>query len=384
MKGEANFFRILFSIPRRTKFGFSTYCHFTTSYVKPNFFSTKTTNSSLDLDDKVNVKEEEGPSENAAQVLRKWGCSVIDVAKMFQRQPSLREASVTVLESKLLLLTELGIGSSDLVKMINCRPRFLTCRLNHHFDERLDELRSLFGSRELFLKAIVRNPSLLVYDFHKTVKPIISLYEQMGISRSDFISMLLLRPTLIPRTHMSKEKLEYIRRTGVKKESKMYKYVVTIMGVSRIETIREKMANLEKFGFSEDEVLELFGRSPLIMTLSVDKVQRNMTFVVGTMRWSEKSVFNHPFLLYASLEDVLKPRVLLAGKIQDMDLCPQIKGPNVMRALRMSEERFLKAFVVCHEEDVREELLEYYQTAKGMKRLAESSKKTSVTNGFPF
>ncbi|XWS10358.1 hypothetical protein CRYUN_Cryun39dG0070400 [Craigia yunnanensis] len=84
--------------------------------------------------------------------------------------------------------------------------------------------------------------------------------------------MLMSRPTLIPRTSFNEEKLEYIKKTGVSKGSKMYKYVVTLIGISRIETISEKVTNLEKFGFSEEKVWSLLGRSPLVSTLSVDKV----------------------------------------------------------------------------------------------------------------
>jgi len=170
----------------------------------------------------------------------------------------------------------------------------------------------------------------------------------------------------------------------VSKESKIYKYVVTIMGVSHIETIREKVANLEKFGFSEDEVLQLFGRSPLLMTLSLDKVQRNMTFVLGTMKLPAKLVLVYPLLLYSSLEVLLKPRVLLARKIQGMGLSPQIDGPKMFRALRMSEQRFLKVYVMCHEENIKDELLDYYRTTKRIKRLAVASRRTCYANGFPF
>ncbi|EEF48773.1 uncharacterized protein LOC8272589 [Ricinus communis] len=316
-------------------------------------------------------------------VLRKWGCSDRDLLKILSRRPSLRNADLTHLQSKLNLLQGLGIKPADLVKIINCRPRFLSSRINHCFDERLQYFMTLFGSKEVLLKAIVRNPSLLTYDFHNCIKPAIALYERMGVSKNDLIPMLLSRPTVIPRTSFDDQKIEYIRRTGVPNTSKMYKYVVTIIGISKIETIREKVANFEKFGFSDEEVWRFFGRSPLFLTLSVDKVQRNMTFVVGTMKLPANVVLQYPYLLYNNLDGVLKPRMLLAGKIQDMNLCPQIKGPLLMRAMRMTEQRFLKAFVSCHPTDVAEELMVFYEKAKCCKRLAESSKKM-ITKGFPF
>jgi mTERF domain-containing protein len=347
------------------------------------FFSTATYLTICPTQVEREGKEIIDNPKDSIEVLRNWGCSDSDISKMFVRRPSLRKADVAHLQSKLDILSGLGIEAPDLVKIINCRPRFLSCRINHNFDERLKFFMTLFESREVLAKAIVRNPSLLTYDFHNKVKPVIALYEEMGVSGRDLIPMLLSRPTMIPRTSFDDEKMEYIRKTGISKDSKMYKYVVTLIGISRHETICRKVANLEKFGFSEEEIFSLFGRSPLMMTLSVDRVQRNMTFVLGTMKLSPSVVLRYPFLLYSNLEAVMKPRVLLAGKIQDMGLNFQIKGPTMLRALRMTEKRFLKAFVELHPKDVADELMEFYRNAKGVKRLAEASKK-SVTNGFPF
>uniref|UniRef100_A0A2P2IZG2 Mitochondrial transcription termination factor family protein n=1 Tax=Rhizophora mucronata TaxID=61149 RepID=A0A2P2IZG2_RHIMU len=327
-------------------------------------------------------EEDAEQPKDSMEVLRRWGCSENDILKLIGRRPSLRNADLTSLHSKLGLLQDLGITSKDLVKIINCRPRLLSCCISNCFEERTEYLMSLFGSGELLRKAIIRNPSLLTYDLHNTVKPVIALYEQMGVRRGDLITMILSRPTLIPRTSFDKEKMEYILKAGVPKDSKLYKYIVTIVGISRVETIRLKVATFEKW-FSEEEVWSLFGRCPILLTLSIDKVQRNMTFVVGVMKIPADVVLKHPFLLSTNLEAVLKPRVLLAAKMEDMNLCPKIKGPLMLTALRMTEKRFLNAFISCHPKGVIEKLLEFYGNAKGIKRLAEASKK-SLHQGFPF
>lgn len=332
--------------------------------------------------DQVQVGGNHQPNDSR-EVLMKWGCTENDVSMIFKRLPSLRSSNPVGLNSKLSILGEVGLDSSDLIKIVNCRPRFLSCCIHQLFEERLGYLVELFGSREILRKAIVRNPSLLVYDLHTKTKPAIDLYEKLGVGKKDLVPMLISYPTLIPRTVFSEEKMSYIRKTGVSKDSKMYKYVVCIIGISRVETIREKVANFEKFGFQDDEVLQFFGRSPLLLTLSVEKVQRNMTFILGTLKLSAKVTLNYPFLLYSNLETVLKPRVLLAERIEDMGLDPQIKGPALLRALRMKDDRFARAFIFCHPEDVAKDLMEYYTNAKCVKRLAESSKKRRF-RGFPF
>ncbi|KAK4755007.1 hypothetical protein SAY87_008764 [Trapa incisa] len=318
--------------------------------------------------------------KDSSSMFKQWGCSDDDIAQLFKRQPSLREARLDRLGAKLSTLSRLGIMGPDLVKVINCRPRFLWRRLN--FDERINYFLSFFGSKEMLRKAIVKNPSFLTHDFHNRIKPSISLYEQLGIPRNDLIHMLMSHPTMISRTSFEPEKVEYIHRTGVPTTSKMYKYVVTLIGISRLETIREKMANLERFGFSEDEVLRFIGRSPLLLTLSVDKVQRNMTFILATMKTPARAVLEYPHFLYCNLEATMRPRITLAAQIRDMGLQPQIDG-TVYTALRMTEKRFLKAYVSCHPKDVAEVLMETYNHAKGIKRLAGGYKKMPRT-GFPF
>ncbi|XP_075106655.1 transcription termination factor MTERF15, mitochondrial-like [Nicotiana tabacum] len=323
------------------------------------------------------------PSTDPSDLLRRWGCTADDISKIFQRRPSLRRMEHKNLQSKLKILSDLGIESSDLTKILNCRPRFLNCRINRCLEERLEFFQTLFGTKQVLLKAIVRNPSLLTYDFHKQIKPTVAFYEQLGLSRSDLISMLLARPTLIPRSSLDDEKMDYIRRTGVEKGTRMFKHVITLFAISRSETVRQKVANLEKYGFTEDEVFRLFGRSPFLLTLSVDKVQRNMTFILATMKLSASLVLDNPCLLFLNLETAIKPRYFVGGKIDDMGLLPRVKGPSLLRAMRMTEKRFIKAFITCHPEDVARELMEYYGSVKCVRRLAESSKK-HLCKGFPF
>lgn len=329
------------------------------------------------------ISPENSERRDSSAVLRQWGCSEADISKILQRIPSVRNMKLATLQSKLRVLGDFGVTSSDLVKIVTCRPRFLNSRIDRFLDERLQYLRDLFQSEEVLRKAIVRNPSLLIYDFHKQIKPVVSFYEQMGVGKHDLISMLISRPTLIPRSSLDDVKLDFIRRTGVEKGSKLYKYVVTIFAISRIETVLEKVANFEKFGFTEDEIFRLFGRSPLLLTLSIDKVQRNMTFVLGSMKLNASVVLQYPFLIFSNLEGVIKPRYLLGGKIDDMGLKPQIKGPLLLKTLRMTEKRFIKVFIDCHPKDVADELMAFYKTTKYIRRLAESSKK-NARKGFPY
>ncbi|RWR95119.1 Mitochodrial transcription termination factor-related [Cinnamomum micranthum f. kanehirae] len=283
--------------------------------------------------------------KDPTHLFRIYGCNDADVSKILFLRPDLSRANTKLLQSKIELLQSLGLAGTDLVKTITSHPRFLSCRLSDTLHDRLRFLKSLFGSQELLLKAIIRNPSLLRYDVDKRMKPCVALYDELGISREDLAKVLVLRPMIMARSSLNEEKLEYINRTGLSKDSKMYKYVVSLIAISRLDTIRMKVANFERFGFTVDEVMGLFGRTPHVLTLSVDKVQRNMTYIIGVMKLPASIVLDHPVLLYCNLETVLRPRFMLARKIQEMGLEPQMKGPSLISGMKMGEPRFLRAFV---------------------------------------
>lgn len=58
-------------------------------------------------------------------------------------------------------------------------------------------------------------------------------------------------------------------QTKISNESKIYKYVVTLIGISHHETISKKVANFEKSGFLDAEIFSPFGSvSPYVDTIS--------------------------------------------------------------------------------------------------------------------
>ncbi|KAJ8620353.1 hypothetical protein MRB53_028882 [Persea americana] len=97
-------------------------------------------------------------------LFRSYGCNDADVSKILFLRPYLSRANTKLLQSKIELLQSLGLAGSDLIETITSHPRFLSCRLSDNLHDRIRFLKSLFGSQELLLKAIIRNATLLSYD----------------------------------------------------------------------------------------------------------------------------------------------------------------------------------------------------------------------------
>ena len=111
------------------------------------------------------------------------------------------------------MLRGFGVKPSDLIAIIQRRPDFAVHRINRYFEKPLDRFESLFGSREMLIKAFVRNPSLLCYDFDTKVAPVLEMYNKLGIASSDLVSLLLIRPARNwggVRSKLCEVKLDYI------------------------------------------------------------------------------------------------------------------------------------------------------------------------------
>ncbi|KAI9116573.1 hypothetical protein K1719_012740 [Acacia pycnantha] len=223
-------------------------------------------------------------STDPVQVFRKWGCNYDDLDRIFKRNPQLREADITLLQSNLSVLSHLGLEAPDLVRIINCRPRFLlSSRVHRYFDERFPYIDSLFESKKLLKRAVVTNPSLLFYDFNKTIRPALAQYQELGVDKEDFLSLIF---------------------------------------------------------------LEI------------------------------------PHLLLINLDTLMKPRVLLMRKLQDMDGELEFTPSSIIRAVRM-EHRFVQLFIASQPKQIADELMEFYKKAKEFKSLPGLRKKF-VRKGFPF
>ncbi|KAL0905863.1 hypothetical protein M5K25_024308 [Dendrobium thyrsiflorum] len=86
------------------------------------------------------------------------------------------------------------------------------------------------------------------------------------------------------------------------------------------------MRQIQRFGLSKDEVLSyLLARYPSVLTLSIDKVQRNMTYVLGIMKLPVWAVMEEPKLLSFNLDRCLKPQFLILRILQEVGLKPNGK-----------------------------------------------------------
>ncbi|XP_020590478.1 uncharacterized protein LOC110031570 [Phalaenopsis equestris] len=298
----------------------------------------------------------------AADAILLWGCTPAEVSTILHSCTSLPLPNIRSVHDKLQILKTLGARGPDLVKIVaRSSPPTLPLpspRFRHRTPPRI-------SPHPFSLRPPLSPPC-------RHLQPLPSHLRRRLHSPP-------LHGSLRARLHSSACSI------GLQPDAALYKYAVSIIAISRLDTIQSKIANLERFGLSEDEVLsDLFARYPSVLTFSVDKVQRNMTYVLGIMRLPVRAVIEEPKLLSVSLDRCLKPRFLIWQRLQEAGLKPRGKELTVVSAMRMREPQFLKAFVKCHENAAAESLMELYNSSMVSRRLAESSKKKIIRKAFPY
>ena len=98
------------------------------------------------------------------------------------------------------------------------------------------------------------------------------------------------------------------------------------------------MKHLTSFGLLEDEIKELVRRHPVILNTSMDKVQKNMEFLMHTAGLPAKFLLSYPKAVSRfSLERRIMPRHKVLSALSAMQ---PSKRP-------ISEGKFLEKYVQC-------------------------------------
>ncbi|GLJ32354.1 hypothetical protein SUGI_0651140 [Cryptomeria japonica] len=146
------------------------------------------------------------------------------------------------------------------------------------------------------------------------------------------------------------EQLDLIRKIGIHKESKMYKYVVNIVVNNRIEVLEAKIENLQLCGLSPEQALELVRVDPSVLNKSEENIKKKMDFILNQMELSVDFVVKHACMLSMSFEKVIRPRFLVVQTMTAMNGAGEVKPTRIGTVLKMTEAKFVAQIIQGHPE----------------------------------
>ncbi|KAE8668038.1 Mitochondrial transcription termination factor family protein, putative isoform 1 [Hibiscus syriacus] len=98
----------------------------------------------------------------------------------------------------------------------------------------------------------------------------------------------------------------------------------------------------EKFGLSEEELLETFRRNPLFIRYSDEKLMITMDFLVNKMGFSSRVITKRTQLVQMSMEKKIVPRGLFALDLLSKGVINRI---NLQALLECSDRVFIDNFI---------------------------------------
>lgn len=124
----------------------------------------------------------------------------------------------------------------------------------------------------------------------------------------------------------------------------MFKYIVSVVTISGMETLEAKIENLKLCGLSTEETWRPRRPAPhIFFFLCKENVSENMSLLVNKMDLPANYIVNHTSFLLVSLEKTMRPKCLVVKSIDDPHL-------PLLRVLRMLEARFISKIIEGHPE----------------------------------
>ncbi|GLJ32631.1 hypothetical protein SUGI_0656470 [Cryptomeria japonica] len=284
--------------------------------------------------------------EKVIHSLKKHGCTEAQIGKILRGHCQLIGSAESILEPKLKLLEDFGFVDQNLAKLLTKNPIVLSTSLENNIFPTMEFLKNVFQSQDVFMKALLKAPRLINSSLEKTLKPSLAFWEGWGFSGTELVSFLRATPDVLYRTSLTPGQVDLINKIGTDKGSKMFKYIVGRVAVGSTKTLEAKIDNLKLCGLSVEEIWQLLGAAPVVLTFSKESVSEKMNFIVNNMELPVHHVVKHPLLLLISLERTMKPRFLVWQTIKSINA---LEIP-LFTVLKMTEAKFVNNIIKGHAE----------------------------------
>lgn len=276
-------------------------------------------------------------------LIDKCGLTTEEIAKAFRRRNDLlRARSSQNMEKVMELLNGCGLTSAAQIRSVVLHnPNFLFYRAERNIQSKLNLLRT-FMKKEHLSKLVSTNARIFNLSEQK-LRSSISLLQKLGVEGEALSDILAWTPRLLTASEEKvMETFKQAEDLGLKKGSKMFRIALRpYFELAKVKLDRKRQ-HLSSLGFSEQQILSIARQMPMILTLSEEKLKRNVDFLLNTARLQLADIVKYPNLLANSLERRLIPRYMVLEAMKFKQLQVSKKERRFPVILASTEKRFLE------------------------------------------
>ncbi|XP_055834563.1 transcription termination factor MTERF5, chloroplastic-like [Solanum dulcamara] len=294
------------------------------------------------------------PSKNPDLVinfLKQAGFDNTQMKKMVYTVPKLlfRDVSKT-LKPKFECLMDLGLSGSDLVNVIAKDAQIIDRGLDTHLRPTIDCLRRTFGSDENVVKALKRAPWLLTFRAHHIMGINLLLLRNFGFSDEKIRKLVLFYPNyLTQKPERIKDLLHRLENDfQVPRDSPSFLYGFHVLSSQKTSALDRKIGIFKSFGWSDNDILEMFRKLPLCVGLSEVRIQEKLNLFMTELGFGPAYLVSHLAILGFSLEKRVLPRMQVFKILDEKKL--ERRKLDLYHALCLTETKFINYFVLPYKD----------------------------------
>ncbi|KAI9075892.1 hypothetical protein K1719_042172 [Acacia pycnantha] len=262
-----------------------------------------------------------------------------------------------------------GFSQPQILRLIRNGPELLRFDPEKIFLPKIEFFKSRGISSSLIPRFINDSPNIMrrsltiLIDPKTSIVPKMELLREAGVPQSNIIKYLqFFSRTLTCSRGRVKKAVEEVKELGF--DPLTFQFLVAVhVCISLKKSTRDKKADVyKKWGCSDNDIVAAFRKFPVCMTLSEDHIDAKLEFFVNQLGCNPSSIIKYPNVLGYSLKKRIVPRAAVLQVLLSKGL---MKSKTFILKFMLTEKDFLRRVVLCHGQEVANELLDLYRTKLG-------------------
>ncbi|XP_022741864.1 uncharacterized protein LOC111293345 [Durio zibethinus] len=286
-----------------------------------------------------------GKCDSIISFLKESGFSKSHIEEAVKRRPSLLSSSLEKsIKPKFKIFRDIGFSSNDVADIVSGDPWVLSRSVDDGIAPSISVLKSVVGSNASVVKLLKTSAWFLKSDLQKTMMPNIEFMRSCGISSSQIVRYVFSFPRFF--LHKPESIEQFVQRAddmGFNRNSTMFLAAIRMLSSMSEENWELKLKLFRSLGFSEEDIMSTFRRTPQVFAVSERKIKEVTEFLLSRKNIDISFIINHPTVLFFSIEHRLKPRLPVFEILERKNLLSRKVRLNTL--FMMSEKRFREKYV---------------------------------------
>lgn len=282
--------------------------------------------------------------------------------------PQILGLKVDDIKSRLSLFQDLGLSSQEVAKIFTSNRMVLRTTLPNTAIPSLSILKSLMGSNDEVGRLLRKSVWFFASNLEKVLVPNVEMLKSCGMPMKLIRRSIHLRPRcFLIKPCVMRKSIDRAIEMGVSRDSVAFITAVEVFAWMSEEMWEVKMQFFRDMGFSDDDVLEMFRKQPLVLLVSTEKAKSVVELLLATKKYDISNFVNNPASLGYSIERRLGPRLHILGVLESRDLIQD--WPGIAALCQYKNDKFFDRFVRPYVDEIGQEWIDKMETKmkEGMK-----------------